>query len=149
MGQCSRNPSVSVYQLALLWKAAFGFSEFFLKTLSTCLPMSWWVIYKHTCPHRAEYSAVFGQKRHDPCAPPYLPNLSPSNFFFWFLRMKKVLKGKCFADVEEVKPKTTEVLKGIKIDKFKNFWAMKKRLDRWIASNGEYFEGDWSLNMEE
>ena len=63
--------------------------------------------------------------------------------------MKKVLKGKCFADVEEVKPKTTEVLKGIKIDKFKNFWAMKKRLYRWIASNGEYFEGDWSLNMEE
>ena len=42
--------------------------------------------------------------------------------------MKKVLKGKYFADVEEVKQptkqqqqqKTAEALKGIKIDVFKN-----------------------------
>ena len=33
--------------------------------------------------------------------PPYSPNLSPSKFFFISL-MKKLLKGKCFADVEEV-----------------------------------------------
>ena len=34
--------------------------------------------------------------------------------------MKKVLKGKCFADVEEVKQIMTKALKGIKIDEFKN-----------------------------
>ena len=34
--------------------------------------------------------------------------------------MKKVLKGKCFADVEEVKRKMAEALKHIKINKFKN-----------------------------
>ena len=39
--------------------------------------------------------------------------------------MEKVLKGKCFADVEEVKQKTAEALKGIKIDKF------KKRFEQW------------------
>ena len=63
--------------------------------------------------------------------------------------MKKVLKGKCFADVEEVKQKkTAKALKGIKIDEFKNhFEQWKKSLNRCIASNGEYFEGDWSLNM--
>ena len=33
---------------------------------------------------------------------------------------KTVLKGKCFADVEEVKQKTAEALKGIKINEFKN-----------------------------
>ena len=33
---------------------------------------------------------------------------------------KKVLKGKCFADVEEVQQKMAEALKGIKVDKFKN-----------------------------
>ena len=33
---------------------------------------------------------------------------------------EKVLKRKRFADVEEVKQKTTEALKGIKIDEFKN-----------------------------
>ena len=58
--------------------------------------------------------------------------------------MKKVLKGKHFADVEEVKQKkTAEALKGIKINEFKNYFEQwKKCLDRCIASNGEYFEGD-------
>ena len=34
--------------------------------------------------------------------------------------MKKVLKGKCFANVEEVKQKMVEALKVIKIHEFKN-----------------------------
>ena len=64
--------------------------------------------------------------------------------------MKKVLRGKHSADVEKVKQKTTEALKGIKIDQFKNgFEWWKKYLDTCIASNGEYFQGDWSLNIEE
>ena len=57
--------------------------------------------------------------------------------------MKKVLRGKHSADVEKVKQKTTEALKGIKIDQFKNgFERWKKHLDTCIASNGEYFQGD-------
>jgi hypothetical protein len=36
--------------------------------------------------------------------PPYSPDLAPCDFFL-FLRMKKVLKGKRFADVKEVKKK--------------------------------------------
>ena len=52
--------------------------------------------------------------------PPYSPNLAHSDFLFLFPWMKKILKGKCFADVEEVKQKMAEALKGIKIDKFKN-----------------------------
>ena len=57
--------------------------------------------------------------------------------------MKKVLKGKSFANVEKVKQKTAEALKGIKINKFKNcFEQWKKHLDSCIASNGEDFEGD-------
>ena len=44
--------------------------------------------------------------------------------------------------------KTTEALQGIKIDVFKNcFEQWKKHLDRCVASNGEYFEHDQSLNM--
>ena len=38
-----------------------------------------------------------------------------------FLQIKKVLKGKNFADVEEVKQKSAEALKGIKVNEFKNF----------------------------
>ena len=57
--------------------------------------------------------------------------------------MKKVLKGKHFADVEEMKQKTAKALKVTKIDKFKNCSEQwKKHLNRCIASSGEYFEGD-------
>ena len=57
--------------------------------------------------------------------------------------MKKVLKGKHFADVEEVTQKKAEALKGIKTYKFKDcFEQWEKSLDGCVASNGEYFEGD-------
>ena len=41
--------------------------------------------------------------------------------------MKNVLKGKHFADVEEVKQKTAEALKGIKIDESKNWFEQRKK----------------------
>ena len=55
---------------------------------------------------------------------------------------EKVLKGKWFADVQEVK-QNPATLKGIKINEFKNCSEQwKKHLNRCIASKGEYFEGD-------
>ena len=57
--------------------------------------------------------------------------------------MKKFLKGKHFGDMDEVKQKMGEALKGIKTDEFKNCSEQwEKRLDRCIASNREYFEDD-------
>ena len=62
--------------------------------------------------------------------------------------MKKSSKGHILADVEEVEQKMAEALKGVKINEFKNcFEQWKKCLNRCIASNGEYLEGDRSLNM--
>ena len=55
--------------------------------------------------------------------PPYSPDLAPSDFFL-FLWVKKVLKGKCFANVEEVKQKMAKALKGIKMGEFKNIATM-------------------------
>ena len=53
--------------------------------------------------------------------PLLLPDLIPSNIFFVFVSLDgKVLKGKCFASVEEVKQKMAETLKGIKIDELRN-----------------------------
>ena len=52
---------------------------------------------------------------------PYSPNLALSSTFL-FPPAEKVLKGKHFADVEEVKQKITEALKGIKISKFKKLF---------------------------
>jgi hypothetical protein len=51
------------------------------------------------------------QKQHDPASAAAIFTRSRSVDFFLFPRMKKVLKGKSFADVEEVKKKTTEALK--------------------------------------
>jgi hypothetical protein len=54
-----------------------------------------------------------------------------------------VLNGKCFADVEEVKKKTTEALKCITLQEFQDcFEKWTTRLDRCVASDGQYFEGD-------
>ena len=149
--ECSRNSLVSVDQLVMLWEAAFSFREFFWKVLSTCLPISGWVIYERTCPHHTECSSVFEQNGmilmpH----PPYSPEVTLSNFFLlpW---MKNVLKGKCFADVEEVKQnktrnsRSTQRHQNWEVQKL--LWAMEKCFDRRMASNGEYLEVDWSLNM--
>ena len=57
--------------------------------------------------------------------PPYLPDLSASDFLL-FPWVKNILKRKPFADVEEVKQKKVEAVKDIKIDEFKNFWVLEK-----------------------
>ena len=122
LGECSRNPSVSVYQLVLLWEVVFNYSEFFFEN-STNLHISWWVIYECTCSHlnTLKCSVVFGQKWHDPHAPPSLFTKSHPKRVFLSPWLKKVLKGKHFADVEEVKQKMAEALKGINNDEFKNY----------------------------
>ena len=51
--------------------------------------------------------------------PHHSPDRTPSSFFC-FPGWKKLLKGKHFADVEELKQKMAEALKGINNDEFKN-----------------------------
>ena len=63
------------------------------------------MIYEHTLPHRAECLAVFDQKRHDPRAPPSLIHTISPQVTLFVSQDEKVLKGKCLADVEEVKQK--------------------------------------------
>ena len=78
--------------------------------------------------------------------PPYSPSLALSNGFLLFPRWKKSSKGNILLMWKKWY-KMSEALKDIKI-KFKNcFEQWKKHLDRCITSNGEYFEGDWCLNM--
>ena len=71
--------------------------------------------------------------------PPYSPDLAACDFFL-FLRMNKDLKGNRFENVDEVKEKTTMALQGITLKQFQGcFQCWKTRLDRCIASWGEYF----------
>jgi len=90
-----------------------------------------------------ECAAVSHESRDDNgFTPPYSPDLAPCDFFL-FPRMKRDLKGKHFQNVEEVKEKTTEALKAITLPEFQNcFEQWKKRWDKCIDSQGEYFEGD-------
>ena len=123
--------------------------------LSVSLPISWWVIYKRSCSHYAECSAgfllllfsSFWTKQNDPPTCPTLPIhlILLRVTLFGFLRWK-TSKGNVLpcGKSETKNGKSTE---GIKIDKFKNhFEQWKKSLNRCITSNGEYFEGAWSLN---
>ena len=94
-------------------------------------------------PHRIECEAVSHEKRHDNgFAPPLLPG--PGNLrFFPVSKMKRDLKGKRFQNVEKVREKKTEALKAITLQEFHNcFEQWKKRWDKCIDSQGEYFEGD-------
>ena len=71
--------------------------------------------------------------------PPYSPDLTQSEFFVClFPGWMKSSHGNILP-MEEVKQKGAEALKGIKINELKTVLS--------IASSGEYFEGDWSLNM--
>ena len=72
---------------------------------------------------------------------PYSPDLATCDFFL-FPRMKRNLKGKRFQNVEEVREKTTEALKAITLQEFQNCFEWKKRWNKCIDSQGEYFVGD-------
>jgi histone-lysine N-methyltransferase SETMAR len=104
----------------------------------------WWLHHDNVPAHKALIVKQFLtnnsmiQLQH----PPYSPDLTLCDFFL-FARIKRVLKGKRFADVDEAEKKTTEALKCINLQEFQDcFDKWKTRLDRCVASNGQYCEGD-------
>ena len=92
---------------------------------------------QHPSSHGCVCDPVFGLSGMDRHSPPTLCD------FIWFPTMKKTLKLKRFSTVEEVKTASQEALNNIKLQQFQRcFTQWEKRLDKCIASNGEYFEGD-------
>ena len=74
--------------------------------------------------------------------PAYSPDLAPSDFFL-FPKIKELLKGRNFDDIDDIRSKKTAVLKAIPQNQFQNFFeGPTRRWHRCIASQGEYFEGD-------
>jgi len=68
-----------------------------------------------------------------------------SNDFFLFPKIKETLKGRHFGDIDDIRSNTLAVLKAIPQNQFQNcFEGCTRRCHRWIASEGEYFEGDHS-----
>jgi len=74
--------------------------------------------------------------------PAYSPDLAPSDFFL-FPKIKEILKGRLFDDVDDIWSNTTAALKTIPQNQFQNCSeGLNRRWHRCIAFQGEYFEGD-------
>ena len=74
--------------------------------------------------------------------PAYSPDLVPSDFLL-FPKIKEILKGRHFDDIDDIRSNTTAALKAIPQNQFQNcFEGWTRRWHRFIASQREYFEGD-------
>ena len=74
--------------------------------------------------------------------PDYSPDLVPNDFFL-FPKIKEILKGRHFDDIDDIRSNTTAALKAIPQNHLQNcFEGWTRRWHRCIASQGEYFEGD-------
>ncbi|GFX00016.1 putative transposase [Trichonephila clavipes] len=63
--------------------------------------------------------------------------------FFLFPKLKNHLKGHHFGTLENIQTAVTDQLKAIPISEFHQCYEeWKKRLQRCVASEGSYFEGD-------
>jgi hypothetical protein len=69
---------------------------------------------------------------------------TPSDFFL-FPKIKAILKGRHFDDIDDIRSNTTAALKAIPQNQFQNCFEGWSRHWHWcIASQGAYFEGDHS-----
>jgi len=70
------------------------------------------------------------------------PDLAPSDFFL-LLKIKEILVGRHFDDIDDIRSNTTAALKAIPQNRFQNCFEWWTRCwHQCIASQGEYFEGD-------
>ena len=90
-----------------------------------------------------ECETIFNQKQHDPASLPAIFTRSRSVRLLFIPPNEKSPQRKTFCERGRGEEKTTEELKGIILQEFQDcFEKWKTRLDRCIASNGQYFEGD-------
>jgi len=74
--------------------------------------------------------------------PAYSPDLAPSDFFL-FPKIKEIMNGRHFDNIDDIRSNTTAALKAIPQNRYQNsFEGWTRRWHRCIASQGEYFEGD-------
>ena len=131
---CERLHSASVN---VFWRL-FQFVHFRMDDIWALLPTPCWG------------SAVFEHKWHDHHAPASLFTQSRlSEFFFLFPLDEKNFQRETFCHCGRGETKngsSTKRHQNWQVQKV--IWAVKKSLHQCIASNGEDFEGDWSLNMK-
>jgi hypothetical protein len=95
---------------------------------------------QRTCSHGAVCEGVLASKQITVLEhPPYSLDLVPSALFL-FPKIKEILKGRHFDDIRS---NMTAALKSIPQNQFQNcFEGWTRHWHRYVASPGEYFEGD-------
>ncbi|GFV73661.1 putative transposase [Trichonephila clavipes] len=89
----------------------------------------------------AKLQQAYGDSVLSRAQPPYSPDLSPCDFFL-FPKLKNHLKGHHFGTLENIQTAVTDQ-KAIPIAEFHQCYEeWKERLQRCVASEGSYFEGD-------
>lgn len=112
-------------------------------------PMLWrsgdWVLHHDNAPvHSALLIRNFCTKNGMTVIPqpPYSPDLAPADFFL-FPKLKRPLKGQRFDSIERIKEKSLEELNSIHQEQFSgSFQQWKRRWEKCVRCQGEYFEGD-------
>lgn len=80
--------------------------------------------------------------------PPYSPDLAPCDFWL-FSKLKRPMRGRRFDTIEEIKTESKKVLKAIPEKDYSDcFEDWKKRWQKCVLSDGDYFEGD-EIDFEE
>ena len=71
------------------------------------------------------------------------PDLAPSDFFL-FPKIKEILKGRHFDDIDDIRSNTSAALKAFPQNQFQNcFEGRTRHWHQSIASQLEYLEGDY------
>jgi len=104
-----------------------------------------WMLHYDNAPCRMAISVIEClAKKEIPVVPqpPYSPDLSPCDFFL-LTKLKFYLKGRHFRKVENIKKAVTDKLKAIPVSDFQRCYEeWEQRPRRYVASQGNYFEGD-------
>ena len=82
LGECSRNPSVAVHQLALLWEATCSFNAYFWRLICPFHDGWFMSVPAHTVLSVQQFLTKNGMTLVP--YPPYSPDLVLSDFFFVF-----------------------------------------------------------------
>lgn len=108
------------------------------------ISQSWMLHHDNAPSHKAACVTDFLAKKGIQLVPqpPYSPDVSPCDFFL-FPKIKSCLKGERLESLENIQRRVTAELNAIPKEEFqKCFEAWKSRLQRCVAAEGCYFEGD-------
>ena len=154
LGKYSRNPSALVCLLAGVVRCCVQLQWIYFEDFSSTFAHSVMGDLQAHLPILLRVVSSFWPKRHEP--PTHTHRVPPSLFTCswpqWLLFVpldEKSPQRETFCPCGRGETKNGQSPERHQNQWVKHFFAVEKCLNRCIASNGEHFEGDWSLNVWE